>query len=147
MIKHISFDQIMVIWKTNLWPNRVSEITPTSAMTYQGGYDYENMKGEPTFFGYYVDDVLVGVNSGHKTINNTYRSRGLFVCEDYRGRGIGFNLLSATIAQAKQENAVMCWSYPKKTSWKSYLYAGFELTSDWEISETSEANAYCKINI
>jgi GNAT superfamily N-acetyltransferase len=147
MIKHISFDQIMVIWKTNLWPNRVSEITSNSAMTYLGGYDYENMKDEPTFFGYYVDDVLAGVNSGHKTINNTYRSRGLYVFPKYRGKGIGTILLKATIEQAKKENAVLCWSYPRESSWKSYLYAGFELASDWEISETSDANAYCKINI
>jgi hypothetical protein len=45
------------------------------------------------------------------------------------------------------EGAVLCWSYPKKTSWKSYLNAGFELVTEWEISETSDSNAYCKIDL
>ena len=76
-----------------------------------------------------------------------YRSRGLYVFEKFRGRGIGTLLLTATIEQAKAENAVLCWSYPRKSSWKSYLNAGFELASEWEISETSDANAYCKIDL
>jgi len=79
--------------------------------------------------------------------DNHYRSRGLYVFPNFRGKGIGTILLKATIAQAMVESAVLCWSYPKKTSWKSYLAAGFELASDWGGSETSDANAYCKINL
>jgi GNAT superfamily N-acetyltransferase len=69
------------------------------------------------------------------------------VFEKFRGKGIGTILLKATIEQAIVEGAALCWSYPKQTSWKSYLAAGFELASDWEDSETSDANAYCKIDI
>ncbi len=141
----MQFNEVLEVWSILLWPNRTSEITPTSAMTYLGGYDYENMKDEPTFFGYHVDDVLVGINSGHKTINNTYRSRGLYVFPEYRGRGIGVELLTATINQAKLEGCNMCWSYPKHSSWSTYQKAGFMLSSDWEKSETSDRNAYCVI--
>lgn len=145
MITTITFDEVLPIWNTYLWPNRQSSIDSTSAMCYLGGYDLVNTQSHPTFFAYVIDNEIAGVNSGHKTMNDGYRSRGLYVLEKFRGMGIGTQLLKATIEQAKIENCNMCWSYPRKSSWKSYLNAGFELSSDWEISETSEANAYCII--
>lgn len=145
MIKKIAFEDILPIWKNYLWPKRTDDITTTSAMTYLGGYDFENMQSEPTFFAYMIDNEIAGVNSGHMTMNNTYRSRGLYVFDIYRGKGLGTILLKATIEQAKLEGASMCWSYPRQSSWKSYLNAGFSLSSDWEKSETSDANAYCVI--
>lgn len=147
MIKPISFEEILPIWKNYLWPNRISEITANSAMTYLGGYDWYNMSTVPTFFGYYVDGKLVGVNSGHKTLTNSYRARGLYVSPEMRGKGIGTLLLIATIHQASNEGCDFCWSYPRYTSWNTYKNAGFELTSDWEKSETSDRNAYCYIKV
>jgi len=144
-IKQISFDEVLPIWNIYLWPDRVSDITPTSAMNFIGGYDLQNMTSTPTFLAYMLEGEIAGVNSGHMCKDNDYRSRGLYVFEKFRGRGIGTILLKATIDQAKLEGASMCWSYPRKSSWKSYLHAGFELASDWEVSETSEANAYCII--
>ena len=38
----------------------------------------------PYFFGAYVDGKLAGVNSGHKTSETNFRSRGLYVLEEYR---------------------------------------------------------------
>jgi GNAT superfamily N-acetyltransferase len=147
MIKTISFNEILPIWENYLWPNRQSNIDPNSAMCFLGEYDLVNMTTPPTFFAYVIDGEIAGVNSGHMCKEQQYRSRGLYVFEKFRGRGMGTLLLTATIEQAKAENAVLCWSYPKKTSWKSYLAAGFELASDWEGSETSDANAYCKIDL
>ena len=147
MIKIISFDEILPIWRDYLWPERHSSIDPNSAMCFLGEYDLVNMTNAPTFFAYIIDGEIAGVNSGHMCKDNHYRSRGLYVFPDFRGKGIGTILLKATIAQAMVEGAVLCWSYPKKTSWKSYLAAGFELASDWEGSETSDANAYCKIDL
>jgi GNAT superfamily N-acetyltransferase len=145
MITKITIDEISPIWDTYLWPDRQSSIDPTSAMCYLGGYDLQNMT-YPTFFAYMIDNEIAGVNSGHRTMHDGYRSRGLYVFEKFRGRGIGTILLKSTIEQAKIENSSMCWSYPRKSSWKSYLNAGFKLTSDWEVSETSDANAYCVID-
>jgi hypothetical protein len=65
MIKSLFWKEILPIWQTQLWPNRISAIEPNSAMVYKSGYDMYNMNTIPTFFGYYVDDKLVGVNSGH----------------------------------------------------------------------------------
>ena len=147
MITTITFDKVLPIWEKHLWPNRQSRIDPNSAMCYLGGYDLVNMDGMPTFFAYVLEGEIAGVNSGHMCKDKQYRSRGLYVFDKFRGRGIGTLLLTATIEQAKKESAVLCWSYPKQTSWKSYLAAGFELASEWEMSETSDANAYCKIDL
>ena len=147
MITTITFDEVLPIWNTHLWPERESSIDTTSAMCYLGGYDLVNMDSMPTFFAYVLEGEIAGVNSGHMCKDRQYRSRGLYVFDKFRGKGIGTLLLTATIEQAKVENAVLCWSYPRKSSWKSYLAAGFELSSDWELSETSEANAYCVIKL
>jgi GNAT superfamily N-acetyltransferase len=111
-------------------------------MIFLGGYSLENMKSKSTFFGYFYNNILVGVNSGHMCDDNGYRSRGLYVYADYRNQGIGSQLLYKTIEQAKCENASYVWSYPKKSSWSTYETVGFELASDWETSEL-DINAYC----
>lgn len=144
MIKEITFDDILPIWRDYLWPNRTSEITAASAMHYLGGYDLVNMSYSPTFFAYVIDGEIAGVNSGHMCMGGRYRSRGLFVYEKFRGKGIGTKLLIATIEQAKLEGATLCWSYPKDTSWKTYANAGFELTSEFVLDENGK-NAYCAI--
>ncbi len=147
MITTITLDEVLPIWEKHLWPDRESSIDATSAMCYLGGYDLANMDSMPTFFAYVIDGEIAGVNSGHMCKEQQYRSRGLYVFDKFRGKGIGTLLLTATIEQAKKENAILCWSYPRKTSWKSYLAAGFELASDWEKSETSSDNAYCVIKL
>ncbi len=147
MIEKLTFEEVLPIWTNHLWPDRQSSIDPNSAMCFLGGYDLVNMDTVPTFFAYVIDGEIAGVNSGHMCKDKQYRSRGLYVFEKFRGKGIGTILLKATIEQAIVEGAALCWSYPKQTSWKSYLAAGFELASDWEDSETSDANAYCKIDI
>lgn len=145
MIKEITFEEIFPVWKNNLWPNRQSKIEPNSAMVYLNGYDMHNMNTKPTFFGYYLFNKLVAVNSGHMCNNMQYRSRGLYVYESYRGLGLGTELLERTKQQAKFENANLIWSYPRKTSWKTYEGVGFKLVTDWEQCETSDSNAYCVI--
>jgi len=102
------------------------------------------MSSTPTFFGYIINDKIVAVNSGHACPNqNNYRSRGLWVDPNYRGKGIARKLLTATIKQGQQEGYTQIWSYPRRSSWPTYQAVGFKLASDWEVSETSEANAYC----
>jgi GNAT superfamily N-acetyltransferase len=65
------------------------------------------------------------------------------VFHEYRGQGIGQSILLATIEQARKENCDFVWSYPKKSSWRTYAAAGFELAGDWHDSEM-DVNAYCK---
>lgn len=142
MIETITFEEILPTWRNHLWSDRTSPIESNSAMCYKGGYDMFNMNTTPTFFAYKINNEIAGVNSGHLCKDNHYRSRGLFVFEKFRGLGIGTKLLTATIEQGRKENAHMCWSYPRDTSWKTYSSAGFLLDGEFSISETGN-NAYC----
>ena len=60
----------------------------------------------------------------------------------YRHNNIGRYLLEHTITLAKNENKKYCWSLPRKTALKTYLNAGFEQTSKFFETETSEQNCY-----
>lgn len=146
MIKVITYDLIYHVWEAYLWHTRTSAITPTSAMDFLGGYHMDNLNNQPTFFGYFENDNLVGVNSGHRCRDNSYRSRGLYVHVSYRKKGIATSLLKSTIEQGFKENCNYVWSYPKQSSWNAYQNAGFSLKSEWEDSELGK-NAYCKIDL
>lgn len=144
MIQTIEFEKILHIWSTYLWPDRKSSIDTHSAMLLSGEYELKNFKYPATYFGYFIDNILVGCNSGHKCCDNTYRSRGLYVFPEYRGLGIGTKLLLATIDQSRKEEATSCWSYPRLQSWSTYQTAGFKLISEWKNDETG-INAYCQV--
>jgi GNAT superfamily N-acetyltransferase len=146
VIKIVDFYTVYEIWVNYLWPDRTSPIQPTSSMSFLGGYDLKNMNFDPTFFAYYKDNTVIGVNSGHMCIGQEYRSRGLYVFPEYRKKGVGTELLLATINQGIKENAKLVWSYPKLTSWSTYKNAEFILSSDWGKSELG-LNAYCKRDI
>jgi GNAT superfamily N-acetyltransferase len=147
MIKIISWEEIRHIWHYHLWPERTSAIEPNSAMNYLNGYDINNMTFTPTFFGYFVNNNLVGVNSGHLCVDNSFRSRGLWVDNNHRGYGYGKALLEAAIKQAKLKSASYIWSFPRKTSWTTYKSVGFNKTSRWIKSDTSDANCFCYKNL
>jgi GNAT superfamily N-acetyltransferase len=146
----LSFDQILDIWQKKLWPNRTSAIETHSAMTwpYEGApeeYDMNVFKYPATFWGLFIDEKLVGVNSGHKTSNIQYRSRGIWVDPDYRKQGIAQNLFNMTKHQAILEKCEMIWSIPRKTALPAYTKFGFETVGDYIVTETSEANIYVKL--
>ena len=145
----ISFDTILPIWQDKLWPNRESAIEPMSAMTwpFEGAPDPIDMSifdYKPTFWGVYIDDKLVGVNSGHRTHHTQYRSRGIWVDPDYRGRGIAQQLFILTEHQALVEGSLLLWSIPRKTALSSYTKFGFKTVGGYIETETADANIYVK---
>ncbi len=149
LTRKISFETILPIWQNELWRNRQSAIEPMSAMTwpFEGSPDPIDMSifdYTPTFWGVYVDDKLVGVNSGHRTANVQYRSRGIWVDPDYRGRGIAQRLFSMTQHQALVEGCLLVWSIPRKTALSSYTKFGFETVGGYIETETADANIYVK---
>jgi predicted GNAT family acetyltransferase len=146
----LSFEQISDIWQNKLWPNRTSAIETHSAMTWpfegsQEQYDMNVFNYPATFWGVYIDNKLVGVNSGHKTTDTQYRSRGIWVDPKYRKQGIAQNLFSLTKHQAQIEKCEMLWSIPRKTALPAYTKFGFETVGDYIVTETSEANIYVRL--
>ncbi len=132
----ISFEQICNVWKTELWPERVSAIEPQSVMTwpFEGTpeqYDMNIFEYNPVFWGVYIDNKLVGVNSGHRTTDTQYRSRGIWVDPQYRKHGVAQMLFNMTEHQAKIEGCNMIWSIPRKSALPAYTKFGFETVGDY----------------
>ena len=132
-VEIVDFQTILPIWEEELWLGRSSEIKPMSSMTYLGGFDmsiYE--KYEPTFFAVYnVVNEIVGVNSGHRTSDDLYRSRGIWVDPRYRGNGIAGILFCELFGQAINEQCEAVWSVPRKNALLAYEKVGFKQTSDF----------------
>lgn len=147
-IKLLQFDEILPIWEKFLWPNRTTPIESHSAWLHPPGeLDMKNFDLPVMFYGLELNGILVGVNSVHLCADNSARTRGLYVDPIVRGRGYGSELLSIAVFWAVKNNAQSIWSYPRKTAWPAYEAVGFKLTSDWQTSETSEANAYCYLEL
>lgn len=124
-VKQIDFDTIKDIWKNELWENRKSEIKPTSSMVFNGGYDISIHNNMPTFLCIETNNQIVAVNSGHMTVNNFYRSRGLWVKQEYRKKGLTYLLFDVLIKQAIKEGAKVMWSLPRISALSAYTKNGF----------------------
>ena len=139
------FEEIYDVWDKELWPNRVSAIEERSALQWNSDLwlSWGNIKiiknrkeiwqYPATFWKVTDGDIIVGVNSGFMTSesNHIYRSRGLWIHEDYRGYGLSTQLLNATIEQAKEEKCSYIWTMPRKTALVAYNKVGFNMIGDW----------------
>lgn len=145
--RKISFDQILSVWQTELWPNRQSDIETHSAMTWPYSWpeteiDMEIFNYDATFFGVFSKQQLIGVNSGHKSSEVEYRSRGIWVDPAFRKTGVSQILFGMTEDQAMAEGCEMIWSIPRKTALKAYTKFGFMTVGDYFNTETSDSNIY-----
>ena len=102
-----SFEEIYPIWRDKLCPERISKIKPMSSLCWQLPNEIikDNSIFErysPTFWVVKDNEKIIGVNSGFKTSDKVYRSRGLYVDLEYRNQGISQILLRQTILQGKK---------------------------------------------
>ena len=153
-VEESSFEEIFEIWDKKLWPNRVSKIEERSALKWTSNLyltwgnieikkDRKSIWENKTTFWKITDgDIIVGVNSGFKTENTIYRSRGLWVHEDYRGYGLSTQLLKATLEQAKNEQCSHIWTMPRKSALVAYEKVGFRKIGKW-FDETVEFGPNC----
>jgi len=147
MIDLIEYSKILPIWQQFLWPGRI-DIKNMSSMQYLSGYDVTIYnRYTPYFFAYYIDNNIVGINSAHKSSQTEFRSRGLYVFDEYRNKGIGKQLLEYTVKLGKIEGCEYCWSVPRKTALSTYLSAGFEKSSEFFKTDTSDENCYAIIKL
>jgi GNAT superfamily N-acetyltransferase len=122
----ISESEIMEIWRTQLWSERREPIRAMSSMTFPEGHDLRIYhRYQPSFFAALRAGRWVGVLGGHRTSAQHYRSRGLFVSPEARGRGLAQRLLSELERQAEAEGCLLLWSYPKLSALEVYRRFGF----------------------
>lgn len=125
MIKFISTDQTLDL--------RSSEL--------RGGLDrtFCRFQGddEPDSFhvGYTLDDALVSIGTFHKKPREEfsgtgYQLRGMATHPDFRGKGIGNQLLIFSIVYLKGLGADYIWCNSRKAAYKFYLSLGFEFISE-----------------
>ncbi len=126
MLKIIDFNTIQPIWQNELWTGRTSLIEPVSVINETGTIDMNILTNIPTFYGYYVHDWLVGVNSCFRTSTGAMRSRGLWVHTEFRGKGIGTKLILDMIPSAKENQITKIWTMARHSSVDFYLRMGFE---------------------
>lgn len=129
IFKKTTFDEIFPLWRYGLWPGRKSEIKPTNGIKFMGGYNKEIEKNIPTFFGAFIDNECVAVNSGFATDKFYYRSRGLYVVPKYRKNGVAYKLLAATEEEAIASGHKFLWSMPRESALIVYLLYGFKKAS------------------
>jgi len=129
MIKKIEWEAIHQVWKEYLWKGRVSEIKPTNGLKFLGGYDKRIEEYTPTFFGAFVGNKCVGVNSGHATNENEYRSRGIYIIPKYRNQGFSQQLFKCIEIQSVTEGRDILWSMPRESALPAYEKFGFEKVS------------------
>ena len=131
-----SFEEIYSIWRDKLCPERISKIKPMSSLCWQLPNEIikDNSIFErysPTFWVVKDNEKIIGVNSGFKTSDKVYRSRGLYVDIEYRKQGISQILLRQTILQGKKEECHWIWSMPRKTALPVYQKIGFKKRGKW----------------
>jgi len=141
-IVEVDFDTILPVWRDKLWPERKTPIEPNSAMALGFGYNMAFMYETPTFLAGYLDNEIIAVNSCHPAEGMFFRGRGLWVDPAHRGKGLGILILDATADVARRNGAEFIWSFPRKSSIKTYEAAGYVKASDWLEDNQFGPNCY-----
>lgn len=149
-----TFEDVLPIWNNDLWPNRISKIESRSALFWDVN-EWTNFNNvsiikkrkeiweyEPTFFCIRDNNKIIGVNSGFRTEDRVYRSRGLYVNNLYRNQGLAKKLLNGAVEQGKREECSWIWSLPRKTAIEVYGGVGFIKVGNW-IDEGVEFGPNC----
>lgn len=127
-----NFNVVYPIWRDKLWKGRRSKITPSSPIDYLGEFNYDIMKTYPIFLACYHNNKVVGVNSLLGTSNTYCRSRGIYIEEEQRLKGIGKAIMDTTIEIADSLCYEIIWSMPRKEALPFYLKCGFQQTTDFD---------------
>jgi len=123
-VKSIKYPDILDSWR-KLWKSR-RDLESHSSMLMMGGHDPE-IKNTFKWSAYavYDWDKIVAVNAGHKSSKRDYRTRGLWVDETHRGRGLAKQMFEKLEHQAKSECCRWLWSYPRLAALPAYINSGY----------------------
>ena len=135
MIYRIDFETIQKVWRENLWVEGDSADKRYNRIKIDGKFDQDMAEKTVMYWAYKLDDEIVGVNSGYKSCENYYRSRGLWVTPRFRGAGFAKSLLDVVIGESIFWNCKYIWSYPREESLGVYESMGFKKQGDFEIAD------------
>jgi GNAT superfamily N-acetyltransferase len=131
LLRPSTFEEVLPVWRDQLWPARKSAIKPVSPIGFDMRYSAEIAQAEPSFWAFALNGKVVGTLSGYRTSADQFRCRGLFVAPELRGRGLSRELLNAAVKQARSEGCRELWSLPRRSAWPAYEAFGFSRSSDW----------------
>ena len=120
------FSTVSVIWRDYLWPKRIEPIEETSALLFKEGIDMEYKSSEVFFVKMELNKEIVGVCSGQRTGSQEFRSRGLWVSEDLRRKGIGSKLFLSVETEAKARGCSHLWTLARYFSQQFYYSMGMK---------------------
>ena len=135
MIYRIDFETIQKVWRENLWVEGDSADKRYNRIKIDGKFDQDMAEKTVMYWAYKLDDEIVGVNSGYKSCENYYRSRGLWVTPRFRGAGFAKSLLDVVIGESIFWNCKYVWSYPREESLGVYESMGFKKQGDFEVAD------------
>lgn len=155
-VEDITFEEIKEIWEKHLWPNKKSGVKELNNWTWSEDLldmlivdeNLEN-KTHVHFVGIRESEELVAVNSfyytnrDYKTLTTVtttglipitmdyWRSRGLWVDPNHRGKGYAKYILNECIDRVRNYGGTFLWTVPRKSALKSYESVGFVKRSNW----------------
>ena len=135
MIYRIDFETIQKVWRENLWVEGDSADKRYNRIKIDGKFDQDMAEKTVMYWAYKLDDEIVGVNSGYKSCENYYRSRGLWVTPRFRGAGFAKSLLDVAIGESIFWNCKYIWSYPREESLGVYESMGFKKQGDYKLAD------------
>jgi len=143
-LKNLTWEQVKPIWDTKLWPGRDSE--PVTSMKYLGGYDMSLKEREPFFIGVVTGEYILAVNSYVRTGETEWRSRGLWVDQNFRRQGHAKMMLASMAGHIQNMQGTMIWTMPRTEALEAYQSVGFVRTSNW-IEQDWGTNCYALMSL
>ena len=128
IVSESNFATVLTIWKNYLWPERIEPIEKTSALLFRSGIDLKYKSSETVFFKIEVNKKIIGVCSGQQTGDTKdFRSRGLWVSENFRRKGVATKLFSCVEEEAKKRGCSRLWTLARHSSKKFYDSMGMKV--------------------
>jgi hypothetical protein len=116
-VVELTWEEVLPIWRNQLWPNRKSEIKTHSSMVYLGGYDMSIYNNPVHYWGFKSNtEEVFGVLSGFKSGPDIYCYRGLWLHESLRGQNLSQVLFANGEEIAKQQGCTGLWDFRKNKS-------------------------------
>lgn len=130
IIKTASFEEILPLWRDQLWPDRQSTIEPLSMIDSQGRIDLGlrelALLRPPVFFKLTapLGSPPVGCQGIQRTGLRETRLRGLWVAPELRGQGWGRRLVETALEDARTRGENRVWVMARSSAEDFYAACG-----------------------